>query len=736
MPLLSPPLLVLAALTALASSAFTCGTALAAAKKPGNRGKGKNWSKAKRKAGPPSGKPPSEGSGNPSAAGSGNPAAAGSGKPPRKTCRTIAPDQIVPGPSRLAPGGEDQPKWRFPDMGNVLERQLEHAETMPEAMGHIKAAFAWDGLRALAQLAFGREDPRVWASAARSARSLQDFLSAPETGEGTRLEPSRMWRASAALAAGALAGMREAAAASPGILEPSGQESGWGEGDGDPGGEKLKRALDAELAFVSLTLRRAQDRTRSAGYTMPSGSLGEALFPGNTSAAKLCYCPSSEELRAALEEAEGPGGPGPKSRQAFVAKSLLGAELWDTGGRGASPEARGLMKKALNGLERLAGNRDPDSLAAKERLARSIAGFHGYWRILPLGVAYPSPEDRREALRLFRSIKILAPQTFDRYSIRGRAFEAESALLADDPRHAGNIFLGSIGNLIAAIMPSQSELQHLWSARDTYDSCEFLLIAGKTGNLLETHTISLVKRRDLLGARHPETACSLARVGDFQYPLSAELACSSWALALESLEGSGGRADLYRADLEMRIGRVLLFCGDCALALPMLGRSEDALSRILGEGSEQTLTCAAFLARAQFKTGRAAEAAETYGRIIALLDGAPPRNDPDPCMPSDRNLLYVALAGAGRARISLGDTDAGERLLKRSSDVCRGRSKRSSGPGRDVESDFDRLVRKSFDIFDRRNMAISLKHGYALSLVDNLGDEDEDGTIDYDFERD
>jgi tetratricopeptide (TPR) repeat protein len=609
-------------------------------------------------------------------------------------------------------------------MGHVLELARKSVYEMMEELDLVGPAHSWDGLRALALLVFGPEDPRVWAAASRSARALADFMAS--TYKHKHVPEVLGWRAAFSLASGARLQLEQAESAGPGLLKASPLLHIDEPMTGELGGEDLTRVLAAEVAFASDTLQKIMDRAASAVTAgeppSPALSLAEALYPGRPSGAAGSPFPSSRELRARLAEAEGPGGPGPGSREALVAKSLLGAEIRDSGGRGAAREGVALMREAAEGLERLAGGRHVDCLAAMERFARSCAGFSGHGRVLPAGVERPSSANRREALKLFADIKKLAPVSRAAVVLRRRAERAEAALLAEEPGRGGLRLAIPLAQARTGIaLPKEVDRHTPETAREAFDTAENLLRAKQLDQAFTFHRMAFQVRRNLLGLRHPETACSLARVADFQCADDEDQACQHWALALEALKSSGDRADLFRADLEMRIGRVLLYEDDLDLALPILGRSEETLRRILGESSEQSLTCAALLARAQFRTGRTAEPLETYGRIIRLLDGAPPRSDPDPCMPADRTLLAAALAGAGKIRSSLGDSAGASALMKRRSELP------PAPPGWPHDKDYA-LPKKDFDSFARHlaehspSDAVSLLHGYAMAFERGLGD--------------
>ncbi|MDR1037274.1 MAG: tetratricopeptide repeat protein [Deltaproteobacteria bacterium] len=688
MPLQLPLFLALTALAALASPFLTCGTAQAAPEKPG-KGDG----------------------GTPKGAGKAN---ANGG---------------APGPSPRSAPVDDRPEWRLPYMGSLLELGLEEASRTPRKKDRsamhrgdredpLEAPHAWDGLRALAMLALGQEDPRVWAILTRCAVSLEDFLAGKEAAAWSRKGLDPGWHTVASLASGAVEGLKAASCSGTGFPKTSPDVADDGRPEAGPGGGELARALDAEMAFARGTLRRIQKRSPSVIGTKPTRTLAEFLYPARPLAAAWDSFPSADELRSRLEAAEGQGGPGPKSREALVSASLLGAEIFDTCGRDAHPEAVGLMKTALKGLEQVAGNRDQDSLAAKERLGRRLAGTPGYGSVLPAGLVKPSPEFKSLALKQYRSIRLLANGPEGR-ALVDRADLAVSGLLGNERTKYDRLFYIAISTLSLSPWPHQDEMPAPWTARAGFDSAELLLRSDQSEDFcLDLHMCALQKRRTLLGAVHPETASSLARVGDYLCSASAVQACGYWALALEALEGSGERAGPFRADLEMRIGRVLLYCGDSELALPLLRRSEEVLRNFQGERSQQALTCAALLARAQLRSGMAAEAGDTYGRIATILGGAPARRDPDPFMPSDETLLATALAGTADAAACLcgraGAESPESKIILATSDRKAKDSLRLS----DWDAVHPVKLRTEFSPSD----AVSLHHGYAMAFQSDMGD--------------
>jgi tetratricopeptide (TPR) repeat protein len=239
-------------------------------------------------------------------------------------------------------------------------------------------AACWENLRGVLLAARGPDDPLVWAAAARAALGLA------RTGEACYLAGA------AALAAGAAEGLGRAAGA--------GGAAGW---------PPLAREEEFALQVLDGARQRLARLPGRAGapFPAPAYRMGSALFPVPDGPGP--DAPGPAELRAALAEA---GRDDPGSRKSLVIRSRLGeavadAEAWaragvtslyprrpeTDGGRrapGGSPAAGGgpgggeenpetLLRSASVGLDALLGRTHPDSMDARERLARFLAGGSG-----------------------------------------------------------------------------------------------------------------------------------------------------------------------------------------------------------------------------------------------------------------------------------------------------------------------------------------------------------------------
>ncbi|MDR1037893.1 MAG: hypothetical protein LBT40_15420, partial [Deltaproteobacteria bacterium] len=717
------PFLALAVTAALASSIVACGTALAVPKKPVRSGRntGKPGPRAKPASGKQAAGPGPSGTGVPKGAMGGGPA-----KAPRPDGGFWADDRYEDEVNEWRGKGKvlsnptiprDWPEWKFPHMGKIMEAERLCAEKIVSEGRMQGAAHAWDNLRALTRQLLAPNDPRVWAALSRSARALADHATT-EIPRGMKDESNQkcpvLWefiaRAAMSMAAKAAEALADPAlelcgdtltGAGPLMNATSrwtGRKRLLAETESDrarnlsAGAQPWDR--DSELAFALETLRTIRGKTPSAASSPPppAGSLAEARFPGTLPEAKEDPCPSSGELRATLAAAEGPGGPGPGTREALVLRSFLGAELWDAGGDGLAAEAMGLLEESSAGLDSLAGEGDPDSLDAAERLARRLAGLYGYAAVLPQEPAYPYGEDVERAAKLFRRLRQLAPagRTGKPMRIRAKTYAAvlPATRWEEDhawPRPRQLKLPGSLVSKVDGLLPKPN----LEGARIAFDLAEILLRDENKDMSDHFNMISLSCRRRLLGGRHPETASSLARTGDMffhgakpvRYPFPSpfpiskpgdERACSFWAQALEALEGRGERYEAFTGDLELRMGRAVLLERHYWTAARLLVRAEGRLRRALGDAAQASVECSVLAAHALWGTGDMAGAEEIYSRVIGLLDGAPPRSDPDPVRPSDEAALSVSLAGKGAALYLRGDRAAGGELIRRSAEMAGG----------------------------------------------------------------
>jgi hypothetical protein len=575
------------------------------------------------------------------------------------------------------------PPWMFGDMGRVLEAQRLFAELKTAEGSMLDAAHAWDGVRALARLLLGPDDPRSWAALSRSARSLGEHATGGECPKYPNLPsgmPLRLFRARGAIsmAAGAVWALGEPRLEPARVAVPR-----YDSPDGTPGGEPdwVRRARiwdrTVELGFAGETLGMIAGMTPETDEDPPPPlrSLAEALYPGLGPEAGKDPFPSAGELWKRLRTADGPDGPGPGSRESLVLRSLLGAELWDTGGRERSAEALELMREASMGLDGIAGERAGCSLDARERLARRLGGMYGRGTVLPGIPEMPPPPDIAGAVELFRGLERLAPAGPEGEAMRRRAGRCAVALSVIRDGEDETL----LQKLISLADRLMSELR---SERPSLDACREGLDTGELLRRLSPATapsadrlfmLSVDTHRNLLGGRHPETAPALASAADMWRSLSREVRpCPFWALALESLEGLGDRYETFRAELELRFVPMLVQDGrvGAGTAALLLASACRRLGGALGATSQPALKASLEAAVVLSAAEEEDAAEEFFTRIVTLLDGAPPRSDPDPRMPSDAAVLSTALAGKGAAMIGRGDMPGGTELLRRSTGIA------------------------------------------------------------------
>ncbi|MDR1037400.1 MAG: hypothetical protein LBT40_12825 [Deltaproteobacteria bacterium] len=627
------------------------------------------------------------------------------------------------------------PKWSFPPMGPVLEKMLLFVELTQAEEDGLSAAHQWDGLRALIRQIHGPNDPRGWACLSRSARALADYAWMPLGNVPVEKRESQK-NAAAFISAGAVAAFRRDGLSLNVFPPVSRPELRPGGGAGETGAKAKARTgarkeakatgkegakngeagwdRSAELAFAEKTLATVMSRIRSRdGGPMPPPpplvSLQEALYPGLLHDDGKDTFPSIEKLRSDLEAAEAPGGPGPASREALVLRSLLGAELWDMEVFEAEEEAMDLMRKSSEGLAKLLGLKDPDTMIAKERYARRLADMPCPWKVASFAQTTLSSLDCELAERLFRSLRRHAPPGEAGDNLRNRAelggAWASNGAFLKDTRFC-------FRSWDKAWDPARQPLS-LERGRMQFDAGEYFLRFGPIDYALRHHAKSLECRKHVLGGRHPETAASLARVGDCTRDDDIGLAFCAWALAIEALEGRGEQYEPSLAELEYRLGTALQLEGAPAESVPLLYRAEGRHPLFLEERATRTLECLAYLAQGLFWTRRVPEGEALYERIIDVLDGEYLRTSSESSVTSEDVLLSTALAGAGIARILRSDRKGGEEFLVRSYEVL------EEAPG---ESPVAEIGKYYQGIFDR----LRHREGKELAAARGAGPEKEE----------
>ncbi|MDR1037448.1 MAG: hypothetical protein LBT40_13075 [Deltaproteobacteria bacterium] len=283
------------------------------------------------------------------------------------------------------------PAWGFRNSGETLDLVTDTAEKLSREAGarSLDPSPFWEFARNLALVTRGPADPRVWAAASRAALAMSGI-------------PGEL-EASAALAAGAAEGMSRAAAA------PAASDRA---GDGGRQHAEESRFALAALAAVRAKLAAAPGRVPGRQFPAPAYSAETALYPAPGAAAP--DPPGPADLRQALAGAERASGAG--SREALVARSLLGGavadeEAWSgvPGSAGSCGEAPAgeMLRSASGGLDALLGRDHPDSLDARWRLARFLAGGSGPGIPPdPFPCEIPPEKDLEEAAGLFLEIAV------------------------------------------------------------------------------------------------------------------------------------------------------------------------------------------------------------------------------------------------------------------------------------------------------------------------------------------
>ncbi|MDR1312753.1 MAG: tetratricopeptide repeat protein [Deltaproteobacteria bacterium] len=593
--------LTLALASAAALLLFAAGTAHAAPKSPGGRPGAKG--------GGPSGK---KGSRKGSREASGKKGGkAGTSGPPH-------------GNTRLPKGW---PEWRFQPGGTALERAHREADELVRRGATLEAAEAWDRVRAVARLSSSPGGLRYWCALSRCARALSDSTEEPGgDGELPEVETAARLVGAAALASACLQYLpstRSAAYALRLASVPSAPGGAPGSAAGVLGKE-LAAAMDAEHRFAFETAELSSERLKwssfpmslpplpasddfskyasgllgsffhlaammGGGYTenaadgttrvnLPA-SLSESLYPKYPSKLGLPWH-TPDYLRRLLADEEGPKGPGPGSRDALLTRSELGESLYDTGRTELEKEALELLREASLGLDASQGPRDRESLVAKERWARRMAGLFGTGRILARGGPEPLPGEMRRAAALLRDVASLAEglRDGDDYFAPGR-YGPELRLTARITlaRVTGKLEGPEQGFLKAqSVLDEREALAEVprgetAMARILAEAAECARGNKLYGEARDLHLRALALRRERLGWRHPETAASLAAAGDLA-ELAGEGAAPGpfWALALEALAEAGEELAPDRAELSLRLGRWLTAEGEPASAVLLL----------------------------------------------------------------------------------------------------------------------------------------------------------------------
>jgi tetratricopeptide (TPR) repeat protein len=542
-------------------------------------------------------------------------------------------------------------------------------------------SFVWDGTRALALCLFGPERPEVWAALSRTARSYLDLAFSLKSSE--KKARKICLRIAASLALGAIGGFKIAAGAKPPAAPIPAAELSFAR-------ETLDMALRESPFKLSLLTLPALSRLLPAlspaeAQELMGLSVATALARAKPRAFPLAFesvlqaeepFPSAETLRDALARAEGPAGPGPDSKEALGVRSRLGLELWDEGDRASAAEATEALREAAEGLARLLGPEAPESLSAKERLARRLVGLNGFGRIPPLFPRLSAPDEIALGLKLAQEIKESAPASDEGETLLASIKKGGATELAVTRELLGKDPPGAIS------ADGENDL----AARKLYDLALASASSEDKRLAVDACAKSLSRRWVFYGGRHPETASSLALLGDL-YKDENGRGLPYWALALEAVGGlraRGGRHAIMAAELLRRIGMVFLETSDHLQAASVF-READAIFRSRRPDDDpERLELAALVAHCLACGEDYAAAREEYRALEKILSKAPPRLDPDPRASSADSLQAMCLAGIAFSTILLGEDAKAKTLLQRAKEI-RDAPHRSKKASRDAE---------------------------------------------------
>ncbi|MDR1312501.1 MAG: hypothetical protein LBQ12_02115, partial [Deltaproteobacteria bacterium] len=689
LPCILPP--ALASLAVLAAAlCLSSGTAHAARKKPGGKAKG----------GGPSGK-------------KGGAKSGAKGPPPGKKgagSRARVPQGRKP---RLPEGW---PAWSFQPMPGIVEEERRAATKLAERGRFLEAAFAWDGVRALARFIYGPGDPRALAALARSAGSVWESpekaveaAAARPVGAQSSLKTARE-KLAFSLSAGAASGLMKIAkdggsdshpdcmpeffgevrfavgtihAATASLFDgPVREGEGGVESGGAPAGRRedgsggygerretggsgkgFEEGLEKEgreavpedwrsLSSLLYPVPEPEPEAEAVPEPEPEAEAVPVPVPEPEPDAKSLLRETPDAFRLRLAEEEGPAGAGPGSREALALRSLLGAELCDSADPACWEEGLALLREASEGLDALRGPGCPDALDAKLAWARCLAALPGPGRI-PWKITLSPPRKRlRAAEALLREAVSAADGLPDPPRLR---FRTAARLKLAAVLVALEDRKGGVAEAEAAAAEG-GETDERAAALRAFETAECFRKGGNPRGAREFHRDALAARRENLGWRHPETAQSLAFSGDLEAQLQGDRAgMAFWALALEALEGGGELFERERAVLELRLGRALLDNGFSEAARPILEKTLGRAVALAGETDWLSLESLLSLSYARLFSGLAGPAEESFAKVALVLDGGAARPRTRAEAGQRGEMLFLALTGLGSALNSRGD---------------------------------------------------------------------------------
>jgi hypothetical protein len=396
----------------------------------------------------------------------------------------------------------------------------------------------------------------------------------------------------------------------------------------------------------------------------PAYSLEQATSPGPD----VPPDPLPGELRRDLAAAELAAGP--RSREALAARSRLGEALageaaiaglpGPAGGDGnpLAREARGLLRSASEGLDALLGRSHPDSLDARERLARFLAGGSGPGLPpVPFRDELPPREELREALAIYLETAAVRAAS---------AARAAGARVWPGTSGDGD---GASGDGAPPVAPSAGTRELLASHGG---EAAFGAAAGAAGCALALGELSMTESfgplfwmsrlEDVpnpwagfgpMEAYHGLWKAAESRLG----PLSPA------ALGLASAVAEARLADLARM---AGMARGKKDRGLLAKQADPLGNlvdeTHDRLRKALGARSPETLRAAALLARHLVRIGFTLPGAIAFAGILDSLEGCAPGSAP--FRGDSQSAPRISPDRLGRDRLSARASMAGCLLMK------------------------------------------------------------------------
>jgi tetratricopeptide (TPR) repeat protein len=482
--------------------------------------------------------------------------------------------------------------------------------------------------------------------------------------------------------------------------------------------ELLLRAAPREPFAPQPALSRAEASRLEVATTRPRPKSRDFPFREESLLFAKDPFPSAEELRDALAKAEGPQGRGPDSQEALALKSRLGLELWDMAAvedEASAEEATEPPREASVGLDRLLGPAAPESLRAKERLARRLAGLYGYGRIPPLSQEFSTSAELAAAQKIIREIKKSAPL--------GAATKALVAYIEKDSAMAISVArkFQNEGQLATITITGEEDQV----GRAFHDLALVAAVSGDVNSTMSLRGNALSRRGAFYGDRHPETARSFALMGDLQE--DERIALPYWALALEAIAPRGSRYAIMKAELARRIGVTFFMEDDYAQAAKVFREAAGLYGSCRPDWDRGRLDCASSLAMCLFAAGDLADARKEFLALGKALSQTSAPRAPGPAPSPAVSYRALSLAGIGIATVLLGEDGKAQKLLDRAREIrnARPRSKKARSEANALISARDapgpiRLLARAARL-RRRDSVESFASALAGDLLESFG---------------